>query len=437
VRRASSSRSIGIVALALVGGGPAAAQLPSASARALGMGDSYTALARGYSTVAWNPAGLAMPDGPGTSLVVLLPVVRSGAGVGPIGAGEFSRRGGELLSDDVKRRWFARIAGAGSERGAASADVTYFALGVGRVAVQLSSRADVSATIPADVMEVMLFGNAGRLPGRQDASRRAMAIDLSATSTLAASYGHPIRLSGHPGGDQRLGVGATLKYTVGHAFARGRSAGSALTSDPGRLHARFPLVQTETSYHGVGDLWKGGGVGVDVGAMWQRRGWTVGLAAQNVLDTFRWDTGRLRFRRAEALVDGDRTSSDFELRPFADAPPALRRKVATLSFRPALAAGVSARLTPRLTVSSDLRRQFGDGIGTGVASHVGAGAEYRMLRFLPVRGGVAVVTGGYQAGGGLAIELGPVDVALSAIARRTETFGAGGVAMLGIVIGDR
>jgi hypothetical protein len=405
------------------------------------MGDNYTASARGFSSVAWNPAGLAMPDGPGTSLVVLVPVVRSG--VGPISAGEFSRRGGELLTDDVKRRWLARIASAGGERGAAAAHVTYLALGVKRAAVQLSSKADVAATIPTDVMELLLFGNAGRnagvvggTVGGRDASSSPMAVDLAVTSTLAASYGHPIPLPA-AAADQRLGVGVTVKYTVGHAFARGRSAGSTLTTGPGRLHALFPLVQTETRYRGLRDLWNGDGVGVDVGAMWQRRGWTVGLAAQNVVDTFGWDTGRLRYRHAEALLDGDRSQSDFELRPFAEAPPALRREVARLSFRPTLAGGVSARVTPRLAFSSDLRRQFGDGVGTAPASHAGVGVEYRLLGFLPARGGVALVSGGYQAGGGVALELGPVGVAASAVARRTAAFGTGAVAMLGVAVGDR
>src|SRR5919206_4656656 len=74
------SRAAAIIALTCAAH-PAAAQLPSASAVALGTGDNYTALARGYNAVAWNPAGLAMPGNPGFSLTIL--PVRGSGGVGP------------------------------------------------------------------------------------------------------------------------------------------------------------------------------------------------------------------------------------------------------------------------------------------------------------------------------------------------------------------
>src|SRR5919199_3719364 len=74
------SSAAAIIALACAAH-PAAAQLPSASAVALGSGDNYTALARGYNAVAWNPAGLAMPGNPGFSLTIL--PVRGSGGLRP------------------------------------------------------------------------------------------------------------------------------------------------------------------------------------------------------------------------------------------------------------------------------------------------------------------------------------------------------------------
>ena len=53
----------------LVGGAVAAtAQLPNASPVATGVGGAYTARARGYDAVAWNPANLGMPNNPGFAL---------------------------------------------------------------------------------------------------------------------------------------------------------------------------------------------------------------------------------------------------------------------------------------------------------------------------------------------------------------------------------
>src|SRR2546421_84199 len=67
------------VALALAAAPPLGAQLPSASAVALAMGENRIAVARGYDALSWNPAGLAMPDAPRSSLAVL--PVRAASGL--------------------------------------------------------------------------------------------------------------------------------------------------------------------------------------------------------------------------------------------------------------------------------------------------------------------------------------------------------------------
>ena len=46
----------------------AAAQVPGSSTRALGMGNAYSALARGYEAIAWNPAMLASTHGYGVTI---------------------------------------------------------------------------------------------------------------------------------------------------------------------------------------------------------------------------------------------------------------------------------------------------------------------------------------------------------------------------------
>src|SRR5690348_14710902 len=61
------------------------AQLVSASAASLALGDNYTALARGINAVAWNPAGLGMPDNPFVSFAF---AGRGAAGTDPISLSE-------------------------------------------------------------------------------------------------------------------------------------------------------------------------------------------------------------------------------------------------------------------------------------------------------------------------------------------------------------
>src|SRR5688572_32227527 len=105
------------------------AQQPSASAPALGLGDNYTALARGYAAVAWNPAMLGLPDNPRTSLAVL--PVRAIAGLDPVTLGDISDYGGEFLPNVVREEWLRRIEREGSEQGTGGGDITWIAAQAG------------------------------------------------------------------------------------------------------------------------------------------------------------------------------------------------------------------------------------------------------------------------------------------------------------------
>src|SRR4051812_23878031 len=62
--------SLAALALAVVAQA-AAAQIPNSSTRAVGMGGGYTASAKGYEAIAWNPALLGMPGHPKFSLNLL------------------------------------------------------------------------------------------------------------------------------------------------------------------------------------------------------------------------------------------------------------------------------------------------------------------------------------------------------------------------------
>ena len=55
--------SLAVGAVSFPGG--ASGQLPSASTAALATSNNYTALARGFTAIALNPAGRAMPGNPG------------------------------------------------------------------------------------------------------------------------------------------------------------------------------------------------------------------------------------------------------------------------------------------------------------------------------------------------------------------------------------
>lgn len=421
------------LALAVVlAGRPAAAQLPSASAPALGVGDNYTALARGRNAAAWNPAGLAMPDNPAFSIGVVQ--LRGLAGVNPITTADLKGVEGTLVPQATKEEWLERITAEGGQQGAFGADLTYLSLNLGRIGIQLSSTVTGMLNLAPDAAELLLFGNAGRTGEPRDFSFEGSAFDVAATSTVALSYAQPLSLELGPLPDQHFAFGATLKYTVGHALFSGWDNGSALNDDPLAVGIEFPVIQTDTA---IGPH-SGAGVGLDLGASWQGGPFAAGLVVRNVINTFAWDESKFFFRAGTATFNADTSYSNFDAREISAAPTEIQARAAELAeeltYKPSLALGVAVQALPILTVMADVRRQLGDGMDVGPATHLGIGAELRLLPFLPLRAGATKVSGGLQLGGGVGLEVGPLNLGLSA-ARRTNDFGTDGIGMFSLSFG--
>ena len=96
--------------------------------------------------------------------------------------------------------------------------------------------------------------------------------------------------------------------------------------------------------------------------------------------------------------------------PLADAPAFLRKAADELGFDPKVSVAAAYRARPDLTLCGDFRHQFGDGLRLEEKTHLGAGAEFRPARWLPLRAGAAVVNGGMQFAGGAGVEFGGVRV---------------------------
>src|SRR5919206_941350 len=408
------SRAAAIIALACAAH-PAAAQLPSASAVPLAPGKTYTARARGYNAVAWNPAGLAMPGNPGFSLTVL--PVRGSGGLGPITLSDVANFGGATIPDDVKASWLERVAAAGGERGTADFDATHLAFSLGRMGVQVATSAHVASNISPDGAELLLYGNAGRTGEPRPFTLSGSTLDLAVTSTVGASYAQPLPIRFGGAGDQRFALGATVKYTVGNAVMHAEDRGSVLQDSPLSASVEFPMVSSKADI----SAWNNGtGVGLNLGASWQGGPLSVGLAVQDVFNTFRWDASKLYYRSGTALANLDSTSSDFDERPIAEAPAGAADVVTALRYHPALAFGVAMRAGSRLTLSGDVRQHFGEGMNAGPKTHVGAGLEFRPIGLLPLRAGAAAITGGYELSAGAGLQIGWFSLSASGARRRSD-----------------
>jgi hypothetical protein len=404
------------VLLTIAGFSPrVSAQLPSAATAGLGMADNYTAAARGYNATRWNPANLGLRGNP-TATVAFFPT-RGIAGLDPVTLGDLADFSGIELPADVRQRWLDQITSNGREQGSGGAEVTIVAAQVGPVGFQVGVSANAVADVPPGAAQLLLFGNVDPNTGQPvSVAFEDGSIDAAIASTAALAYAHAIDFGVRK--QHRFSAGATLKYTVGHFLLMSEDHGGA-TSNPLALDVTFPTISTDTTSF----FNNGAGFGVDLGAGYQTGMWTVTGTVQNVFSSFKWREGNLRYRPGRAIFNADSSSAEFDELDVSVAPENLRQKVLDLRYKPNLSIGTAVQPDDRLTLSADFRTRLSDeGIAFGPKTHAGIGAEYRVLPFLPVRAGIAKVTGGMLFAGGLGVDLGVFSIAVSA-ARRSGDLG--------------
>jgi hypothetical protein len=378
--------------------GAASGQLPSASTAPLGTANNYTALERGFTAIAVNPAGLGMPGNPGFSLTVLPVAAR--VGLNAFRLGDVAAFDGLKIPTSTKEAWLQSVIDEGSLAARGGFAVTELALTAGPFGLQISTVGRAKAALGPDAFELVLFGNAGRMGTARDMTLEGTRGDTWAASTAAIALGIP--LPGAYGGS--LALGATLKYTVGHGVGAFRDNGSVIRADPPAIDLTLPSLLPDSF-----TVNNGTGVGLDLGLAWEGSTWAVSAAIQNVFNTFGWNLDNLAYRPGGLLFETDTTATSFDPFPVASAPATFRDELLAQSFGTSLILGIAFHQSDRLSVTADFRHQGGAALVQGFGSHIGLGAELRLLPFLPLRGGMSRVSGGavYFAGG-VGLEFGPV-----------------------------
>jgi hypothetical protein len=422
--RAAGALLVALAALAVPRSTPA--QIANASAAALGMAENFTAVARGYHAVAWNPAALATRGNTRSSFSLFGGRVMSG--IGPVSLADLARYDDAVVPDDVKRAWLGRITSAGGQRGHGGGDLNWIAMQFGRFAFHASTSAVVRARISPGAAELVMFGNVADdgTPSVLDPS--GSLLRGAAFSAVGTSLAHAVDV-GHLA---RISIGATGKYIYGHTLVWGDESQGEITADPLALRLAFPVVHVRTRED---QNRAGQGIGVDVGAALEVGAVTIAASLQNAVNTFSWDEALLVYRPNLAIFDEQQRSAQTTERPFAEAPDAVRRAIREQTFDPIVLAGIAARPSAALVIAADFRASTGDGIPTSPTRHLGVGAELLAAPWLPLRLGGAVVSlgddaNGYQIGAGAGLRLGPFSLS-AGYARRDTELGVDNILMFG------
>lgn len=424
------SRVASRAALILAGSATvAAAQLPNASTAAFGMAGNFTAIARGYEAVAWNPANLAMPGRPAFSLG--LAMAGGTAGLDPIDAKMLSDFSGRLIDSATRVSWVDKARLAGGQQARVDGGVSYLGLSFGPVGVHVGSSVYTNMNLSPDAFETLLFGNAG------NNNNQPKSIDLAGTRVRGAAFTTgavsvalplPLRLGLGMLANERMAVGVTGKYLVGHGVFIAEDFGSSVGAND--ILLRFPVITVDTAFDGQAGI----GQAADLSFAWSGGPWRVGVLAENVFNSFAWDTTRLAYLPGTGTFGSSSSATDFDQQPYSSAPAVLREAVAAQAFKPALKIGAAWRMTNALTLTADMKTHTGgdEAIVIGPKSHLGVGAEWRLLPFLPLRGGFATVTDGWQAGIGAGLRLLGYELGAATSVRRRGDATESGV-MIGLV----
>jgi hypothetical protein len=404
----------------------AAAQVPTATPRALAMGNAYSALARGFEAIAWNPALLASTHGYGVT--VGLPAGSAEVGNNAFSIDDILTYRDKDLSDADKQYLLDRVVNDDSTLQArGNFGVHSLGFSIGSFAVSLSSSGYVQAQASRDAVEFALNGN-GAFAGTGNFFDLAGSGGRAwAATTLAGSYA---RFFPTPMG--RLNVGVTAKRVWGNFLGLARDDGSQVGTDT--VNATGQVIYTDYpqgDFSGIGDIFgksAGTGFGVDLGgALELDDRLTVSLALINAFGSMSWKEDRLRYERASYTVALDAngtvrdTTSDSslvgaEIDTDAQAVALRDSLLQTEGFARLLRGGVAYRVAG-FTLGGDVQMRLSTGVDRQPDFMVGGGAEYVVLGFLPLRAGIRTDFGDVTAfSGGTGLRLGPFALDLSAAA---------------------
>ncbi len=406
------------------------AQLPDPSTRALGMGDAYTSLARGYEAVAWNPAMLAAVGRPG--FTIDLPHVNLEFGSNAYGLSDVRKYANTYLTDADKTALLAKIDTTLTLRtllGAAP-----FGISAGPFAVMVGAAGQMSLGVGKDAVRLALFGNAPEAGTSSVFSGQGSAGHAWAATTIAGSFALPFRLPvGH------LAIGATYKYVIGNFLGTAGDLGSQVAFNPlfSAVEAGQALYTNYDKNCGSFSPFKTGvcggragtGYGVDLGGTLQLagRGITLSAVLVNVVGKMTWDASRLCYeqtlRQTTQTTSGSVTDTVLQQQSLCD-PASIAANPQAAALRDSLLGnGDFSRLarvgvalkSGQLTLAGDMQVRLKSGLDYQPAQLLAAGAEYRLLGFLPLRaGGSFDFAGTSTLSGGIGLQLLGINLDVSA-----------------------
>ena len=398
--------------------------LGDGSARAMAMGQAYTALARDGESPFWNPANLSLGAAPrftwdAFGLGGLFMIENNSFSVATYNK-HFTDSQHFITLED-KRQLLRDIPASGLQVNADMAPYGALLVPVNggvtfdlpegmRGAVTLGLTAGAEGATPKDMAELALFGN--------QFDRQYDIADwdgqLWAVGSLNLAVARPwMPAAARPHFDAFF-VGATAKITGG-------VLGETFNSDGGFLSR---VDGADLELHALSQIGGGWGMGVDLGVAGKLKDGqtTVSAGLINFFDFMVWGIRArqdslfmvardLRVTRAfkdeVQSIEDVLENEDID----GDGDKDFHKQIGSATFYRSMPAqlrlGATRRLSPKLLVAGNWDQAFSNGFGIRTTPRLSAGAEYHLVDWLATRFGLSL--GGRVRGASIGFGVGPFD----------------------------
>ncbi|MCK4404621.1 MAG: conjugal transfer protein TraF [candidate division Zixibacteria bacterium] len=340
------------------------------SGRSVGMAGAYTQIARGVESVFWNPANLGFSKGSEKSL--LLFSLSINAYNNSFNLKHYNEYNGKFLTSEDKQTILNSIPEEGFNL-SLNADVSALGICWGNFAFTVSGRGTSDLLLPKDPIHVLFFGNEINdtiLFSESDG-------EAFASVDVGLSYGRSIwKKEG-----KEILCGINARYIRGLAYQKVKEAEGEV----------FAL---ETGVTGEGDFAlqsaEGGkGYGLDFGlALKYRENWTFGLSFINLINQIKWDE-EVEKRGYQVQIDS-LLAENFDVDSLVTEHSYTEEIDPFITRMPTLIHVGVAYQGRRSLLAFDLKQGFKKGMGVSKKLSASLGAEYRLLSWLDVRGGVSI-----------------------------------------------
>jgi hypothetical protein len=339
------------------------------SARSLGLGGAYTAVARDNEAPLWNPANLSFKDNRRSSLALfsLGVFVENNA----FSLNDYNQYNGKFWEDADKNKILGLIPASGLKLNT-QVEATALGLSIGSLSLVTWASAVSDLSFPKDPFELLLMGN----QMEDTVSLKGSSGEAYAYGVLSLSYGKSL----YRKGEKEFGIGVNLKYLQGIIYQKIIKASGEVRVNENQIEGESDLILHSAT--------GGKGYALDLGVATKlSKKWSLSLFLSNPVSRIKWNK-ETEERGYEFQIDSlNLSNSDDDSVVLSE--DCTRDIEPFVTHLPLIAKAGFAYKAKKILVAFDWEQGFKNGPGVSKTPKFSLGSELKFISFLPLRTGIS------------------------------------------------